>query len=363
MIRRRATPDGLPFRVYASWGPRMWRIWYQPLGEKRVDLYRQLAGAHSQQEAKRQALAKFAEISGEQPEGPMTFTRLWILYRDWQAGMSATDTRKKADSTLESEQWRIAWLLKVFGNSHPDTITPPDWTRYQDGRAAQGLGAGINHEIALASSILQYGVSRGYCTTNSARGVKRVRVVKQKTAVTLAQVDALMPVAMAKGPQSVRQVLAARTALLCLKRPIEVLRVRRDDILPEGLRFKQSKQRRGEPARWVIATWSDELRRTVEQAKAIKGRVDVTPLLFPNEDGRQYTSSGWGSTWGRLMKDAAQQIPGFQKFTLRDQRTAGVTAKQAAGHTDTQTLTQHTSPRMIQQVYDLNSTKKATPAA
>lgn len=154
----------------------------------------------------------------------------------------------------------------------------------------------------------------------------------------------------------------ARAALLCVRRPSEILALRPGDITDEGIYFAATKRKAGEAERRTLISWSDELRSTVAEAQAIERRVDISPLVFGNLTGGRYTKSGWGANWRRLMQRAAELITGFEPFTLQDCRPGGVTAKRERGDTDTQDATMHADVRMIDQVYDRRKTRRATPA-
>ena len=131
----------------------------------------------------------------------------------------------------------------------------------------------------------------------------------------------------------------------------------------DGLRFQAVKRKAGEAERTALIAWSPELRATIDEAKAVKRRVDISPLIFGNLQGKRYTRSGWGANWRRLMDACASQIAGFERFTLQDCRPGGVTAKEDRGDADTQNATLHKDGRMIQSIYDRRRVRKAKPAS
>jgi integrase len=363
MIKRRNTPDGLPYRVYASLGKRVWRIYYQPLGQPRVDLFCGRAGDCTEDQAKRKAIQRYAEITHgtpAAPQGPTTFGDLVDLYFAHQDTLS--DEERKAATTLAENRREAARLVSVFGEMLPAEITAAHWYEYQDVRRKRA-GPKSNKEIALGSAILEYGRRRGLLEVNTAKGIKRVKTRPHQRRLTLEEIDAVMPFAQAVGPSAVICLLAVRAAYLCLRRPGEILALQVGQLEAEGIRFVAGKRKAGEPERTGLMLWSDELRATIEASRAIKRRVDISGLVFGNLMGRKYTKSGFGTNWGRLMAKASEGIAGFQPFTLRDGRPGGVTEKQSRGDRDTQDATMHTDQRMIATIYDRRRVRKATPSA
>lgn len=365
MIRRRANIDGLPFRVYERLGVRRWRWFYQPPDGPRVTLYECQASDVTKAEGRRRARIAFAERMGAVPEAQpnaLTFERLTEQYMAWQRALPERDETRKAESTLAENERELRTLNKVFGAMLPDDILPADWYTYQDTRRLAGCGPKANKEIALASAVLEYGRRRGLVATNTARGIQRVPTAPLTRRVTLAEVDAVVEVARDIGPGATIQALAARAALLCLRRPPEILSLHSSQLTDSGIRFRAAKRKAGQVERWTTIEWSPRLRETVDAARAIKRRVDISGLVFGTLYGRQYTRSGWGAGWSDLMDACAKEIDGFERFTLQDCRAGGVTAKQERGDLDTLDATMHADARMVATIYDRRRERKAKPS-
>jgi integrase len=84
--------------------------------------------------------------------------------------------------------------------------------------------------------------------------------------------------------------------------------------------------------------------------------------VFGNSDGQPYTISGFNTNLRRLMAHTATKAEKdgiFTRFTLKDMRPATVTDRIEAGDATTQNATGHSSDRMIKQVYDRRTIKKA----
>jgi integrase len=366
MTRRRETNTGLPHRVYERLGVRVWRFWYQPADSARVELYRCPAGAVSLHQARRGAIAKFAELMANSPDAMtevVTFADLVHLYFRHQDELLETDEGKKASTTIKENRSEAKRLESVFGLMMPDEIQASDWYQYQDLRRKGGAGKKANKEIALASAILEFGRARGLCQLNMARGVRRVPTTPSTRLITLADIDRLLVVAATLGPAAEIVALAARCAFLCLRRPSEILQLHVSQLGPEGIQFVAGKRKAGETRREGLMRWSEQLRQTVARARAITRKVAITGFVFGNLQGHPYTKSGFGTNWKRL-RDAARTLdPTLEPFTLKDARPGGVTAKKARGDLDVQDGTLHSDSRMIEKAYDRRRIKVSTPSA
>jgi integrase len=363
MIRRRRSPDGLPFRVYMRKGVRTISFYYKhPAGPEEPLARARVGNPQAIMRARRTAIKRAVEICGGM-EHESTFAALVESYFAWQAALPAKSERKKADSTMEGNRREAKLLIKRFGTLVPEVIRPTDVYKYQEWRELGGAGLAANKEISLMSAILEYGRRNGRVTENVARGIKRIPSRPRTRRVEFAEVELVVAHAYTLGPAFQILALAAKTAWLTLRRPPEILSLARPAILDEGIRFSATKRKAGEPERTVTIEWSDELRRTIDEALEIKrGKVTGALLVFGNLSGQQYTKSGWGAMWRRLMNSVLEKHSSFQRFTLQDCRPGGVTSKRERGDTDTVDATLHRDSRMVDRVYDRRRHRTAKPA-
>lgn len=122
---------------------------------------------------------------------------------------------------------------------------------------------------------------------------------------------------------------------LCIRtgqRISDVLAIRRIDLLPEGIRFKQQKtEAKG------IVPWTPELRAVVERAKGLGGNLAALTLLY-NRRGRPVTYWATFQAW-RTARIAA----GVHDARIHDLRAFAATWAKKQGKNPT-ALLMHSSP-------------------
>lgn len=377
MIRRRASPDGLPFRVYERFGVRVYSIGYKLKSGRWAFRYECPAGDAQQiQTLRRKAILESATVTDDRPIGG--FAGLVDAWFRWQESLPPTDARKRADSTIAENKREAANLKKAWGHFEPHEVTTAHGYEYLEAclhakdkhgnprpRPEKG-----NKEMSLASVILEFGMKPAggrVVTENQLRGLEKLRTIKEKRRVTAEEMA--LAVEMGRKFSGARLIvaLALRTAWLCVRRSVEVRALRREAIKEDGLLWQDGKARKGQkPA--ILIEWSPELRATVDEALQVKRHsVAGTMFVFGNMRGQKYTKGGWKAMLDDLMrecvKEAERRKIAFRKFSLQDCRPMGVSDKLEAGHADVQDATLHTDGKMVARVYDRREQKRAKPAA
>jgi len=100
------------------------------------------------------------------------------------------------------------------------------------------------------SLAFSWGIERGMCPwiENPAKSVRRLRETPRQRLVTDGEYQAVYELA-TDFPSYISP--AMELGFLCRMRPAEVLDLRRDDILPEGLRIRRRKGSRGNITEWT----------------------------------------------------------------------------------------------------------------
>lgn len=329
--------------------------------------------------AKLEALEKWGKLRGVPEAGApdRTVAGLFARYFLWQEKLPPTSAKKKAASTLKTNQQEQTALLAFFGDMLPATITQTLVYEYIDARSEAGAPAGCIKEVALLSAVLNFGIRRGELTANPCHGIEVEARPPRTRRVTWDEIEFLTQVARSLGGTFHIQALAARAGWLSFKRPGEVLKIPRSGRSPDGrelgvteagLAFLGTKRRRSQGELVITIEWSPTLRATIDEALAA-GRWQAFAgdrLIFGNLAGHRYSKSGWGTLWRRLMDKCATRAKWmereFQPFTLADCRPGGVTEKREAGQDDVYEGTGHVDRRMIDQVYDRRKDRSAKPA-
>jgi len=138
-------------------------------------------------------------------------------------------------------------------------------------------------------------------------------------------------------------------ALLTGQRRGDLLSLTRTQLNDEGIAFKQSKTGAG-----VLIEWTDELRRVVDRAKALKPQIPGDYLLR-KRNGRPYTARGFSTIWQRLMskatkpgKDGAPPVL-TERLTFHDLRAK--CASDIKGLENAATLLGHATAQTTKAVY------------
>jgi hypothetical protein len=131
---------------------------------------------------------------------------------------------------------------------------------------------------------------------------------------------------------------------------------------PEGLKIPIGKKRATQVQKFKLVQWSPNLESAVDEALQLQKTASL--FIFGNTDGQEYSRSGWGTIWTRLMKycDTRAKAEGvtFERFALKDMRPMSVTERVSVGETNIINATGHADERMIRKTYDRNAVKKTT---
>lgn len=364
MIRRRATPDGLPFRVYERFGVRVYSIGYKRRSGVWAFRYECPVGNLAEiAKLRRKAILESAKVTDDMPVGG--FAGLVNAWFEWQEKLPESDERKRATSTIAENRREADNLIVAWGHFEPHEITKVMGYAYLDACVTQQRPEKGNKEMALARLILEWGMRKTGMEANPLVGLTKNPVKRKKRLVTPQELALAVEIGRQLGGAAHIVAMGLKTAWLCVRRPVEVRGITRDGIRESGMQWQDGKD--GDKAE-VLIEWSDELRATIDEALAIKRfHVAGTMFIFGNMRGQKYTKGGWKKNLHNLMvkcEEAAEQrkIP-FKKFSLQDCRPMGVSAKLDRGDLDTQDATGHSDGKMIQKVYDRRQVKRAKPAA
>jgi hypothetical protein len=363
MIRSRANPDGLPYRVYERYGTRVYSIGYKlPSGRWAFKYRCNVDDANQIRKLRRRAIEESTRVVHDQPEGGFKgLVDAWFVH---QEELPNTDGTKRKPSTIAENKREAAMLTKAWGHFEVSEITTKMGMDYLKACKKTRPHKG-NKEISLARLILQHAIGLDMIAVNPLNDIERNKTVPvRKRYVTNEEMSLAVEMGRKFGGARLIVALALKTAWLCVRRSFEVRRIERSAVSASGIWWTDSKDPNKPP---VLIEWSPELSATIYEAMEIKRNKDAgTMYLFGNLKGEPYTKGGWKAMLEDLMREceieAKKRGMAFKKFSLQDCRPKGVTDKMERGDTDTKEATLHTSDAMIARHYDRSRSKKATPA-
>jgi hypothetical protein len=176
-------------------------------------------------------------------------------------------------------------LRPTFGHMRPDDVSSQDIAVYLERRERKGHGPAGNREISCLSSVFNHGMRIRACEHNPCYGVRR-NSEKERTRYVN---DQELRQGLRSAHVSLRRLLWG--AYLTGFRQQDLRHLRRSDVLPEGLRVRQSKDGKHE-----LRQWTDSLRRLVRK-ELERSRCD---RIFTNRSGQPWSLSGLQSAMRRL---------------------------------------------------------------
>jgi integrase len=367
VTRRRTKIDGLPPRVYERHGERVYAIGYKQRDNTwsfrlACDVNDKERIAQLRADAKKRA----AEIDLGRPSED-SFSALADAWLKWQQTKPPGSANRRAESTLAENNRELETLKGAFGHLPVGSIEKADGYGYLDECERNARGAKGNKEVALARSVLEYGIRIGKLKVNPFDGVEKLITEFRSRLVTDAELNLAVEVGRQMGGPQHICALALKTAWLCLRRSVEVRALSVGQITERGIVWQAAKRKRGTAQLEGLIEWSAELKQTVDEALAIRRYKHAGEwYVFGNLSGERYTKGGWKATLAKLMDEcvveAGKRRLKFERFSLQDCRPKGVTDKLEAGQSDVMEATLHTSERMVQQVYDRRRVRVAKPA-
>lgn len=225
-------------------------------------------------------------------------------------------------------QYKIgaAKLKHMLAEFTPQTVTQRSVVQLK--RQLAGTPNMGNRCLSLLRMVFDYALEEQLVESNPVIGIRRLPEAKRDRLVSRPEFDAIYAKA---GPRL--QVLMDLWYLTG-QRVVDVLNIRRADLVDEGIRFQQQKT----DAK-LIVRWTPELAAVVERAKDLHGNVKALTLLH-NRRGKAPDYSTVKIQW-----DKARKAAGVENVQLRDLRAMSGTAANAQGKNATGLLG-HKNPQM-----------------
>lgn len=243
-------------------------------------------------------------------------------------------------------------------------ITGPFLVRLFDKIAAE-YPSKSNHLLRYIRRVFNWGMPRGYCTSNPAKGIEQAKERKRRRLPAPDVQNTMIEYARAHHTDYLWVVL--ELAYLCRLRGIEVLTLTDANEMPTGIETNRRKGSNDSLVKWsprLSAAWqaAHARRARIWKAKGIPYpmKAEHRPLLV-NDKGNPITRGALDTIWGNMMRDAIEKkvITPEQRFGSHDLKRRGITdttggkaGKLAAGG--------HKNENMLT-VYDLEIPEVTTP--
>lgn len=293
MIRKNS---GLPPRVYLKHGA----YYLVTLENKWVRLCREKDGLPEMY----RALAKVTDAEVTRELMPGVISRWYDTKKAEWADKTAADQKRIADQMAEA-----------FAEFEPADVTTPACVKYLANYAGQKRTYNLHRTMLrqVLAAAAREGLREGH---NPVDNVPTKKLAGRHRVVTDDEVKALLAAA-AKQPRNGHALAQMiELAMLTGQRIGDVIRLRWQDVTPQGLMFDQGK---GQGRTKLLVKWSPALRAAIA---ACGKRGDKIGHVLKSERGTGYTYGGLRSSWDRLCERA--QVDDLHIHDLRGR--AGVDA-------------------------------------
>lgn len=218
-------------------------------------------------------------------------------------------------------------LKKAFMEFAPEQVKQKHVTKFKV--SFRRIPNMTNRCLSLLRQVFDYALEIEYpgIDSNPATGVKRLPEKKRDRLIGWAEYEAIYA---KSGPRlQVITDLLIRTG----QRITAVLKIKRANILEEGIRFGHHKT----PTKGIVK-WTPELHEVVERAKTLRGNVRSIDWLLPGRHGKPPNYRSVRDQWERACEQA-----GVDNAHLHDLRALAATEAEKQGKNPT-ALLQHSSP-------------------
>lgn len=236
-------------------------------------------------------------------------------------------------------------VLLVFGAMQADAVEPRHVRAYMDKR---GLKSRVqaNREKAFFSRAYRWGYERGKVKGNPCKGVKQFKEQARTRYVTDPEYQAVYQAA-----QPAVKV-AMEISYLCAARKGDVLAMRWDQVLEDGIFIQQ-----GKTGIKQIKLFSERLLEAIAMARDLS-RNQLGAYVVVKPDGHPYTDNGFNSAWRETMLRAREQTGWPLDFTFHDLKAKAISDIDGTSR-DKQAISGHKTEGQVA-VYDRSVKRVAT---
>jgi integrase len=262
--------------------------------------------------------------------------------------------------TLKDYKYHFHVLNKVFGAMAPADFDSAHKMDYLSRARLEKRSVSANREMSALGSAFKFGMEKRLVRNNPCHGVSKNPERPRTRKVELTEFNAFLAHAKAKGGSAYMVALIGSMVALTGRRRGELLALPRTAVTDLGIAVRDNKTKPNEDERFYLIEWSPTLRQVMTEIAGIKRRHDRTQsFLFPTNDGRPYTDSGFTGLWRRLMVDYAGDKSSPKWFHAHDLRALYVSEmleQKRAPNT-------HRNAQTMESVYNRRKVIKVAPLA
>lgn len=285
--RKKAEDSWMPPRVYLK-GP---SFFFHPKGGGSILLCKAT-------ESKSQVWVKYEQLMNEWCAVYRVKKMIHEFFGSAEFAHLSKNTRKDYEKNSRS-------IMLVFGNMGADSVKPPHVRAYMDRRGLKSV-VQANREKAFFSRVFSWAYERGKVKSNPCKGVRQFTEKARTKYIT----DEEYKIVYDAAPPAIR--VAMDLSYLCVARKSDVITMRWEQVLEEGIFIQQ-----GKTGVKQIKLWSERLIEVINMAKTLsENKARVYVVVKP--DGFPYTSNGFSGAWQNTIK-RARQISGLPlELTFHD---------------------------------------------
>lgn len=275
--------------------------------------------------------AKYEGVIAEQKE-VMTFSKLWGMHLN-SVAFRELEERSKKDKLKGSKK-----ILPVFGNINVNNIKPEHIRRYMDIRGEQSK-VQANHELSYMSVAFGWGYERGYCKINPCAGIKKFSIQSRDKYIEDIEYYTIYDEAI-----DIIKV-AMEISYLCAARQGDILKLKHEQILKEGLYIRQ-----GKTGKKQIKQWTERLTTAINLAKKMFPPSSSDSLVLRNQSGDKLIHKTFNSYWLDAKRKAELKLGREIKCTFHDIKAKAI-SDYDGGTKDKQLFSGHKTESQVN-VYD-----------
>ncbi|MCY1699718.1 tyrosine-type recombinase/integrase [Lelliottia sp. SL45] len=268
----------------------------------------------------------------------MTVAKLWNLFLE-----SPTFTELAPRTQKDYRQQQKA-LLAVFGKMRADDVRIEQVRVFMDKRGMESKTQ-ANHELASLSRVYGWGFERGYAKGNPCKGVRKFTAEARTVYITDEQYAAIY----AEAIPGLR--VAMEISYLCAARLGDVLELRWNEVMDNGIYIEQNKTGAKQ-----IKEWSPRLRSALQLARNTFGTSG--DCVIATSQGGKVTPKTLNNWWNAAKRAAEQKAGAPFGCTFHDIKAKGISDYEGSSR-DKQLFSGHKTESQVL-VYDRKV--KVTPS-